>query len=146
MISHDFVRQLLSDGPDIVYGDKLLTRADVLEKFNRFEARAFVRSNPTLRECPSCNGVVSRGESRSMDMQCGHCGFGFCWNCMREAHTPASCSSLAMYEEKEVLTSVDDPTAELLARDCRKCPNCKASTYRTEGCNHMTCSICHHDW
>lgn len=33
-----------------------------------------------------------------------------------------------------------------LEANTKKCPKCKASTEKNEGCNHMTCKRCRHEY
>jgi ariadne-1 len=33
-----------------------------------------------------------------------------------------------------------------VAENCKKCPKCGWSIEKNEGCNHMTCRLCHHEY
>jgi hypothetical protein len=147
LIPHDYVRGVLQSNADSIdYGGRLHTREELLDKFNRFESRAFVRANPNLRECPNCSKTVKREDSSTMNVQCGACKKEFCWNCLKSAHYPATCESLKQFAENEILTASDDPTAAIIAAGCRKCPQCESMIFKDEGCKHMTCSVCRHEW
>ena len=143
LIPHDYVRSLLQSSTEgITYGGRTHTREELLKKFNKFESRAFVRANPNLRECPNCAKTVKRNDSSNVNVQCGACEKEFCWNCLKPSHSPATCQSLKLFAEKEILTASDDPTAELLVAGCRKCPKCESMTFKDEGARILPACSC----
>ena len=92
-------------------------------------------------------------ESRNVDCGVGHF---FCWSCSKTAHDPCTCEVWAEWE-KEVAEQVNDKkgvqrAAERVSDDvwvgenCKPCPNCKSPIYKDDGCNHMTCYNCHHEF
>jgi hypothetical protein len=60
-----------------------------------------------------------------------------------EAHDPCSCAQLAEWELKCVNES---ETANWILANTRKCPACNARIEKNQGCNHMTCRLCKHDF
>jgi len=60
-----------------------------------------------------------------------------------EAHDPASCTQLAEWALKCVNES---ETANWILANTRKCPACNARIEKNQGCNHMTCRMCKHDF
>ncbi len=89
------------------------------------------------------------------------CGMGhfFCWACNREAHDPCDCELWTQWKEEAskhdsqsslVLSATS--AAQLASSDTwitkhsKPCPNCKAPIEKSDGCNHMTCSNCQHDF
>ncbi len=73
---------------------------------------------------------------------CVRCNSLWCWQCGKEAHTPAACAQAAKWFE-EIGTDVQD---KMLASKCKKCPKCKALINIDDKvhCNHMTCVCGHH--
>jgi hypothetical protein len=70
------------------------------------------------------------------------------WLCLllpagEEAHDPCSCAQLAEWELKCVNES---ETANWILANTRKCPACNARIEKNQGCNHMTCRLCKHDF
>ena len=86
------------------------------------------------------------------------CGLGhfFCWSCSKTAHDPCSCETWAQWEKevkerlenkKGVQMAVDMISDEVwVGENCKPCPSCKAPIYKDDGCNHMTCYKCHHEF
>ena len=86
------------------------------------------------------------------------CGVGhfFCWSCSKVAHDPCTCEVWAEWE-KEVSERIDDKQNALKAAErvsddvwvgenCKPCPKCKSPIFREDGCNHMTCYKCEHEF
>ena len=86
------------------------------------------------------------------------CGLGhfFCWSCSKTAHDPCSCETWAQWEKevkerlenkKGVQMAVDMISDEVwVGENCKPCPSCKSPIYKDDGCNHMTCYKCHHEF
>jgi len=102
------------------------------------------------------NGSAENKEApmhRNVDCGVGHF---FCWSCSKIAHDPCSCETWAKWE-KEVKERLENKkgvqtAAELVSDDvwvgenCKPCPSCKAPIFKDDGCNHMTCYKCNHDF
>ncbi|KAF0308204.1 Ankyrin repeat and IBR domain-containing protein 1 [Amphibalanus amphitrite] len=87
------------------------------------------------------------------------CGVGhfFCWECLGEPHPPVDCERWAQWQRKvaevrpEQLRSTWVETEEAanslwLVTNSKPCPNCRSPIQKNEGCNHMRCSKCKHDF
>ena len=92
-------------------------------------------------------------DSRNVDCGVGHF---FCWSCSKTAHDPCTCEVWAEWE-REVSEQVDNNqgaqrAAERVSDDvwlgenCKSCPNCKSPIFKDDGCNHMTCYKCKHEF
>lgn len=148
---------------------------DMARRYLQFDIKAFVDSNPDMKWCPypGCGRAVKLPEvdgmtasssqsrstipsdtSRSVDCGAGHY---FCWECQGEAHEPCSCENWVKWQQKiadvrpEELNGTDEETE--MAANClwlvtnsKPCPNCKSPIQKNEGCNHMKCSKCKHDF
>lgn len=145
-------------------------------RYLQFDIKAFVDSNPSMKWCPypGCARAVHLPEientsgsnslltavkipddtSRAVD--CGN-GHYFCWNCLGEAHEPCSCDNWKRWHQKiseikpETLTGTEVETEAAanclwLVTNSKPCPNCKSPIQKNEGCNHMKCSKCKHDF
>ncbi|KAK3082836.1 hypothetical protein FSP39_006705 [Pinctada imbricata] len=147
---------------------------DMARRYLQFDIKAFVDSNPNIKWCPypGCaravrlpelensgrSQVIRRPEptdtSRAVD--CGN-GHYFCWDCSGEAHEPSSCENWTKWYKKvaeikpEELSGTEEDTKAAanclwLVTNSKPCPNCKSPIQKNEGCNHMKCSKCKHDF
>ena len=95
-------------------------------------------------------------QQRNVDCGAGHF---FCWSCSEEAHDPCNCDSWKAWKSKIASLADKDisrASAALLkeratseawvAKNSKPCPKCKIPIQRSDGCNHMTCSKCNHDF
>jgi len=109
-------------------------------------------------ETNNSQGTATSDSSSEIDSRNVDCGVGhfFCWSCSKTAHDPCTCEVWAEWE-KEVNNQVDDKqgvqrTAERVSDDvwvgenCKPCPNCKSPIFKDDGCNHMTCYNCQHEF
>ena len=88
------------------------------------------------------------------------CGMGhfFCWACGNEAHDPCDCElwvrwkdEVSKHDDSQLISSASEAShqassAAWISQHSKPCPNCKAPIERSDGCNHMTCSKCEHDF
>jgi ankyrin repeat/IBR domain-containing protein 1 len=90
-------------------------------------------------------------------VDCGN-GHYFCWGCGADAHEPCGCDQWKTWHERitemRMKTTVSDEVAFSAAanlwivKNSKPCPNvkCKAPIQKNEGCNHMKCSKCKHEF
>jgi len=121
------------------------------EKLRRYAnatslARSYVDDQPALKWCPApdCGkAVLSRaasaaaasGTCRGFPVKCS-CKHRFCFSCMHEDHSPASCADLQQWTIK---CRDDSETYNWLVANTKACPKCQTSIEKNGGCNHMTC-------
>ena len=78
------------------------------EQLQRQVLRCYIDSNPHIKWCPrpNCNFSISLADqirkhsvsptalnTGAFTVHCA-CGHAFCWNCLEEAHEPASCDQV----------------------------------------------------
>lgn len=140
-------------------------------KFLSFDIKAFVDTNPNIRWCPypGCSQAVNRpppppsedspnqsSEVRGQTVPCGN-GHFFCWTCREGAHEPCNCSQWKRWLDhcNEMSAKIGETTAaevdeaassKWLVENSKPCPKCRAPIEKTEGCNHMCCKFCRHDF
>ena len=94
--------------------------------------------------------------SYSYSVDCGNDHF-FCWECLGDAHEPCACADWINWQKKirqirpEELHNTDSETESAvnclwLVTNSKPCPSCKSPIQKNEGCNHMKCSKCKHDF
>ncbi|XP_046859587.1 ankyrin repeat and IBR domain-containing protein 1-like [Xenia sp. Carnegie-2017] len=149
---------------------------DVANKFGRFNIKAFVDSNPYLKWCPfpECGKAVqlpenqmsayrmgggASAETESLTVNCGDEHY-FCWHCMEESHEPATCEGWKRWlcVIKDILPTLpkedlkECPETERVANslwlitNSKPCPKCASPIQKNEGCNHIKCTKCKHEF
>ena len=137
-------------------------------KYLKFDINAFVETNKTIRWCPfpACQRAVNFAESNyesgqqtnviSHAVDCGE-GHFFCWECGSDAHAPVPCSLWNMWMSRcnrvnpsELRSTTQDfqeaANCLWLVTHCKPCPKCHSPIQKNDGCNHMKCSKCKHDF
>eukprot|EP00794_Sanderia_malayensis_P017423 gene17423-19167_t len=152
----------------VEFTEKLVSR-DMAKIYLEFDIKAFVDTNPYLRWCPhpNCDMAIKLPEQmlplnslrNGLNAKSVDCGKGhyFCCECFGEAHEPCSCDQWQKWKEK--VKEIDPQkesgltnkrsavaTAYWLVTNSKKCPSCKSHIEKNQGCNHMTCSKCKHEF
>ncbi|XP_071791878.1 uncharacterized protein [Asterias amurensis] len=115
-----------------------------------------VESPTTSSNRPSGASSPSSPPSISHAVDCGQ-GHIFCWDCSGDAHEPCSCENWKKWLDKiaeikpEELASTDTETEVAanclwLVTNSKPCPKCMAPIQKNDGCNHMKCTKCKHDF
>eukprot|EP00607_Mallomonas_marina_P001795 CAMPEP_0182439052 /NCGR_PEP_ID=MMETSP1167-20130531/86187_1 /TAXON_ID=2988 /ORGANISM="Mallomonas Sp, Strain CCMP3275" /LENGTH=237 /DNA_ID=CAMNT_0024632639 /DNA_START=389 /DNA_END=1099 /DNA_ORIENTATION=+ len=86
---------------------------------------------------------------------CTYCGFSSCLSCENGAHSPCSCEQWQDWIKRvkeemattEDLKEGDDVANQMwVAANTKKCPRCQTHIEKNEGCNHMSCRKCRHEF
>ncbi|GBG26191.1 E3 ubiquitin-protein ligase dbl4 [Hondaea fermentalgiana] len=118
--------------------------AETLRVYQRHLATSFVDINRNIRWCPGkhCEcAVLASGAVK--EVRCTGCDQLFCFKCGADAHAPVSCKGLAAWQEKCLNES---ETANWILAHTKVCPKCSTRIEKNQGCNHMTCRMCRHDF
>ncbi|CAL8084830.1 unnamed protein product [Calicophoron daubneyi] len=109
---------------------------------------------PDIANCPrpGCNAYVILDNPHLG--RCPACELAFCPHCLRTYH--GTINRCAMWEgpEPEVVDieaerlrarvkKEEEASRDYLNKNCKNCPNCRASCEKVSGCNKMTCQFCH---
>lgn len=114
----------------------------LVDQYDTFFVRNFIETCKNMKYCPAPGCEKVAVGSGVTTVRC-HCGHPFCMRCGEEAHEPASCTQLAEWTEK---CGNESETANWILANTRKCPACNARIEKNQGCNHMTCRMCKHDF
>eukprot|EP00455_Lapot_gusevi_P031629 TRINITY_DN3437_c0_g1_i2.p1 TRINITY_DN3437_c0_g1~~TRINITY_DN3437_c0_g1_i2.p1 ORF type:complete len:501 (+),score=79.23 TRINITY_DN3437_c0_g1_i2:149-1651(+) len=115
-----------------------------LKLYKKFLVQSYVSlRSDSIKWCsgPNCNKAIMYSGER-MDVEC-ECGYKMCWRCSEAAHSPALCDQLKAFSLKADSEAKD---IEEVMKMAKSCPKCKVMIHRYDGCNHMTCSRCRHEF
>lgn len=123
---------------------------DHLQKFLTYQLRSFVESNTLTRWCPgkgcervACAQTASGMEQDDYVAHCDGCTSSFCMVCGEEPHAPSGCKDLALWSEK---CRNESETANWILANTKSCPKCISRIEKNNGCNHMSCQRCKHEF
>lgn len=121
-----------------------------LQKYETFQLRNFVESNTLTRWCPGagCERIACAPTASAMEQEgnlahCDGCCTSFCLICGEEPHAPAGCKELARWNEK---CRNESETANWILANTKSCPKCASRIEKNQGCNHITCQRCKHEF
>mmetsp|Transcript_18725 Transcript_18725/g.36075 ORF Transcript_18725/g.36075 Transcript_18725/m.36075 type:complete len:991 (-) Transcript_18725:174-3146(-) len=140
------------------------------QRYMKFELRDFVKENKDICWCPApgCDAAVARDadvkeptDPKFKLPSTADCGEGhfFCFECKGEPHDPCTCEEWKRWNIDCEAMSKQLGTANANAEDAaayatmlwlqtntKRCPRCKNGIEKNEGCNHMTCRGCRHEF
>lgn len=152
-----YLTHQVSDGPPCVYAHcpefkckqaitmtavKSLCSQETYDKYMMYVTRNFIETSSSMRWCPhpGCERVAIGSGVTTVFCQCN---FPFCFRCGQEAHDPATCAHLSMWQEK---CTNESETANWILANTKKCPKCQTRIEKNQGCNHMNCKMCKHEF
>lgn len=135
----------------IVGDDKVLAMLSsspkrITEKYLKLISELFIEHNVQFNWCPgvNCSLVLKVDTTRCQNkpLLCNY-NHHFCGSCLQIWHAPIQCQLL----KKWVNRSKDDlESVSWIMENARPCPNCKVNIEKNQGCNHMTCKKCKHEF
>ena len=110
---------------------------NLIIKLKKVRTALLINMDPLNRWCinPDCNTII-RNTSMQKKIQCNNCGLEMCFDCRGAWHGKITCEQAL---DKEIKKYSKDKNVKL-------CPKCKTRIEKNEGCNHMTCSRCRHQF
>jgi ariadne-1 len=131
---------------EIIPDNKFLELLDEPKKktLQMWLIRNFIEGHTSLKWCPNpkCNHAVYFEAGGQIDIECV-CGHRFCFSCLEEAHSPCPCHLVGKWLEKN---RSDKENTEWIMANTKACPKCKVHIEKNQGCNHMTCRNCRHEF
>jgi len=120
-------------------------------KYKKFLLKEVVDTSYNLLWCPAANCFniiyllrTNKDEKnlRNVRCECGHC---FCFQCKDVAHRPLQCEKFRKWMG---LVGGKDETLNIgwIKKNAKQCPQCKMSIEKNQGCMHMTCRTCKHEF
>ena len=129
---------------------KKIVSKEYYEKFINFQFKIFLEKNPEIiRPCPNkkCDHVyiVEDFINLKEKITCPSCKTNICKRCNKFFHEQNNCEN---YNYK--LSNEEDEDKDFIKyikqHNVKKCPNCKSQIEKNDGCNHMTCQNCKHEF
>ncbi|KRX08968.1 hypothetical protein PPERSA_08171 [Pseudocohnilembus persalinus] len=84
-------------------------------------------------------------QQNQMNVSC-QCGQEFCSQCQKEAHRPVNCQKLLQWLDLIQGKNQENLNNAWIAVNTKKCPQCKVDIQKNQGCMHMTCRNCRHEF
>jgi ariadne-1 len=113
------------------------------KKYGVWLLDSYVSGSSTLSWCPGagCSRAIE-GTSSTFGVACT-CGYMWCFRCKTEDHAPASCDNAKDWTAKN---NSDAENVNWIIANTKICPKCKVHIEKNQGCNHMTCKSCRHEF
>jgi len=127
------------------------TNEPLYNKYKRFLLQTIVDTSFNLLWCPGtgCLNIIQLLQMRKSDknllnIRCP-CGYCFCFACRDVAHRPLQCDNFAKW--MGLVGGKDDSlNTGWIQKNSKACPQCKVFIEKNQGCMHMTCRNCHHEF
>ncbi len=112
--------------------------------YTKLVCRSFTDENKAMKWCPApgCKYIALNESLAKIDITC-KCGKMFCFGCGEESHVPCTCPLIKLWNIKNCAESEN---MTWIMANTKSCPKCEKPIEKNQGCNHMTCSQCRHEF
>ncbi|XP_047430176.1 E3 ubiquitin-protein ligase RNF19B isoform X2 [Mugil cephalus] len=126
----------------------------LLERFEEYQLRRFLASDPDTRWCPApdCSyAVIAYGCAECPKLSCGRegCDTEFCYHCRQLWHPNQTCDQARRQRARHTSGGNDPSTLYVFneesgGEEIKACPRCGAYIMKTNdgSCNRMNCTVC----
>jgi hypothetical protein len=106
-------------------------------KYKKFLERDNHLRDPSVKFCikPDCQGFIRGCHINPLSL-CNKCKFEMCFKCGKAWHKDKTCDEVQDLEYN----------SWALNKDVKECPRCKFKIEKNQGCDHMTCIVCHYEF
>ena len=118
------------------------------KRYERFGLCSYVDDNRLTTWCPApgCANLAELSEMPSetdpTEVKC-KCGHVFCFTCQEEGHRPADCEMVRRWKTQN---KAESENMNWIMANSKPCPSCKRPIEKSQGCMHMQCSVCGHNF
>ncbi|TGO52663.1 hypothetical protein BCON_0137g00250 [Botryotinia convoluta] len=116
-------------------------------RYDKNSLSSCIRSDPNFTNClgPGCNdGQIHEGGDDQPIMTCGTCSFKTCFTHKMPWHTDLTCEGYD--DQSRNRLRQEEASQDLMDKVTKRCPNCQVRIEKNEGCDHMTCRSCEHEF
>jgi len=123
--------------------DKYLSE-DLRNDYIKHVCKSYTDENKAMRWCPApgCTFLAVNESLVQVDVTC-KCGYIFCFSCGGESHLPCTCD---INKKWTIKSSSESENILWIMANTKSCPKCSKPIEKNQGCNHMTCSQCRHEF
>jgi ariadne-1 len=123
---------------------RFCTGREAKDKLGQYILDSYVNSSATIKFCPGliCDLAVKYAGGGVQTVQC-KCGHVWCFSCADKGHAPVTCDMAHFWNQKSVSDGGNDVW---LTGNTKPCPKCKVRIEKNQGCQHMTCGSCRHEF
>jgi len=123
--------------------DKYLSD-DLRRDYLKHVCTSYTDENKAMRWCPApgCKYLVLNESLTQVDVTC-KCGYVFCFSCGDESHLPCACD---LNKKWKIKSSSESENILWIMANTKLCTKCQKPIEKNQGCNHMTCSQCKHEF
>ena len=110
---------------------------ELIKKYKNYKTKLDILDDPNKKFCPypGCDSYGEIKDEKEKDVKCKN-GHSFCFICCQKSHGKIQCNE-----------KIDENLEEYAKlKFIKKCPKCGTWTEKEQGCNHITCAECNHQW
>jgi len=118
----------------------------LFEQYDQLLINLHLSQNPNFIWCAyGCDSgqFYDISETSNPTVTCLECDRATCFNHRVIWHTDMTCDEYDLIESQSTETDANSKWLELFAK---RCPNCQWYIQKNEGCDHMTCRYCQHEF
>ncbi len=116
-----------------------ITDAQSIAKLEEIQLQEWIIKQPGAKQCPTpeCKyAFIADGSNQKQNIQCPRCKEHYCSHCLINHPKQISCEDANPERASDTWKNAHT----------KPCPQCKAPIEKNEGCLHMTCQACHHEF
>ena len=121
----DFIMNIIKDNKELI------------EKYKNYKFKLDILNDPNKKFCPypGCDSYGERKDEKEKYIKCKN-NHSFCFICCQQPHGKIKCNE-----------KIDENLEEYAKlKFIKKCPKCGTWTEKEQGCNHIICAECNHQW
>lgn len=135
---------------EVTVTNTLLHDSETRNKLNEIQFQTWLANQSKYVGCPkpNCPSGFINERTDQFTVKCDSCEEIYCAQCLKQHSARLTCLQ-ATEENKKISANKEEQEKESQKwkeRYTRPCPACKASIQKNEGCNHMSCAKCKHQF